>query len=470
MATNEKMLRIGNEEIPESWAAPASYVLTKSDMPYLLIVSDRKDGMLELALFRKTNRDAELVAQRLLPFSVNRMIAGKMTGALIQQIQLRRKMGTGTVQSVLRDFESIFRSSETRLEHFSKLSELLLQENQIRFAAVNEAIEKIVDSCEMDFSMYAPFFRREPAQNTMLHLFNGMFMEWNGLMRLIQLFLMEQTQWTEDPHCDLHIVMCGSLLRLACLAEPNLGNASILQFSPSNGQLLYKMSYEMLKNEKHQYFKLYMTVNAGQYAKTMLEAYAGSTAQKQVQRAAETATIQVFAERMLALPEAAGVYAGYVGGKLLPLNGILLHKDEEGGRLLAAPFSEAFSVLVAEGAVRFQTLDWTKADNGWNITVKYTYNGKQYSLRPKFFGEDQITMVERFPDLVMYKVSGKPEMYLSCCSSEIRAELFGGKKQDGRILLDASDESTYLRLYRNHSEYLGQVDYRIRKKGGGQNG
>ena len=164
------------------------------------------------------------------------------------------------------------------------------------------------------------------------------------------------------------------------------------------------------------------------------------------------------------------MYAGYVGGKLLPLNGILLHHDEAGGRLLAAPFSKMFSVLIAEGAIRFQLLEWAKTDEGWSITVKYTYCGRQYSLRPKLYREDQITMIGKFPELVMYKVSGKSEMYLSCNSSEIRTELYGGEKRDGRILLNGTDESNYLRLYRNHSEYLGQVDYRIKKKGGGQNG
>ncbi len=464
------MLCIGNEEIPASWAAPASFALTKANMPYLLIVADRKDGMLDMILYRKTGQNAELVSQRRLPFSVNRMIAGKMTGALIQQIQLRRKMGTGTVQSVLKDFESIFRSSDARLMHFRKLSELLLQENKISFAAVTETIEKIVDSCVFDFASYAPFFRRPAAQNTMLHLFNGIFMEWNGIMQLIQDYLTEQTVWMEDAHCDLHLVMCGSLLKMACLAEPNLGNVTNLQFSSSSGQLLYKMSYEMMKNEKHKCFKFYITVNAGQYSAVMLDAYAKRAAQNHAVKVSEVSTIPVFTDRMLALPGDAGVYAGYVGGKLLPLNGILLHRDEAGNRLLTAPFSEAFSLLIAGGAVKFQMLEWTKTDDGWSIAVKYTYGGRQYSLRPRTYREDQITVIGRFPDLVMYKVSGHSDMYLSCCSNTIRAELYGGKKQDGRILLDSAEESTYLRLYQGQNGFLGQVDYRIKKKGGGQNG
>ena len=179
--------------------------------------------------------------------------------------------------------------------------------------------------------------------------------------------------------------------------------------------------------------------------------------------------IQVFSERMLALPSDAGVYAGHVGGRRLPLNGILLHHDEEGNRLLAAPFSEEFSALAAAGTVTFHALEWEKREDGWQISVRYSYNGKQATLRPRLYREEQIVTVERFPELVMYKTPGKPEMYLSCSGGDIRTELYGGTKHDGRIRFNEQSECTYLRLYRDQV-FLGQVDYRVKKKGGGQNG
>ena len=470
MATNEKMLCIGNEEIPASWLAPASYALVGTKMPYLLIAADRKDGMLGLLLFHKTEQGAEFVAQRKLPLSVDRMITGKMTGALIQQIQLRRQMGTGTVQSILRDFESIFRKSDARTALFQELAGILAEENSIRFAAVAETIGQIVEACEFDFSVYTPFFRKQPVQNTMLHLFNGMFMEWNGLMQLLHDFLAEQTLWMEDAHCDLQVVMCGSLRKLASLAEPGMANVSNMQLTPSHTQLLNKMSYEMLRNETHPLFKNYLMINNASYEQIMQEAYTRQAAQQKQQKAAEPARVQVFAEKMLALPEDAGIYAGYVGGKKLPLNGILLHHDKEAGRLLVAPFTEDFSVLVAEGSVVFHALDWEKQEDGWQITVRYSYSGKQYSLRPRLYREEQITAVDPFPELVMYKVAGDPVMYLKCSSTAIRAELYGGSKASGRTRVNEQNESTYLRLYRDEDTYLGQFDYRVKKNGGGQHG
>ena len=437
-------------------------------MPYLLIVADRKDGMLELLLFHKAERDAELVAQRKLPFSVNRTIAGKLTGALIQQIQLRRKMGTGTVQSVLKDFESVFRRSDTAAALFRKLAGLL-QEQTIRFAEVSGVIEQIVRTCEFDFARYAPFFRMQPAQNTMLHLFNGAFMAWNGLMQLLRDFVYEQPMWKEDARGDLQVVMCGSLLRLACLAEPSMGNVTNLQFTPSNRQLLYQMSCDMFSDAGRKYFKFYLTINNAQYARIMQDAYARQSIQKKTAGAAPV-RIGIFAERMLAIPADAGVYAGHVGGRKLPFNGILLHHDEAGNRLLAAPFSEAFSALIAAGQITFHALEWEQQEDGWLFTVRCSYNGKQMSLRPRLYREEQITQLDSIPDLVMYKAPGRPEMYLSCSGGAVRAELYNGKKQEGRIRLDEQNENTYLRLYRDQDGFLGQVDYRVKKKGGGQNG
>ncbi|MBR3630034.1 MAG: hypothetical protein IKN55_06135 [Oscillospiraceae bacterium] len=466
MATNEKMLCIGNDEIPESWTAQASYALVQTNLPYLLIVSDRPDGTLEMHLFRRKEREAVFVAHRKLPLSVDHRIAEKMTGALIQQMQLRRKMGNGTAQSILRDFESIFRKSDARTALFQKLSGFFAQENAIRFAAVNETIGQIVQTCEFDFSNYAPFFRQPPVQNTMLHLFNGMFMEWNGLMQLVHDFLTEQTLWMEDARCDLQVVMCGSLLKLACLSEPGMGNVNSMLFTPSHGQLLYKMSYEMLRNEAHALFKFYLTVNNAPYAAILLEAYHKQAVQKQ--RAAVPATIRVFSEKLLALPEDAGIYAGHTGGRKIPLNGILLHHDADGGRLLTAPFTQEFSALVAEGSVTFYALDWEKQEEGWQITVRYSYNGKQYSLRPKLYREEQITQIGTFPDLVMYKAADSPEMYLSCSGGDVHVEVYGGRKTAGRTCLDSRSGSTYLRVYREG--YLGQFDYRVKKNGGGQHG
>ena len=63
MAMHEKMLSIGDGTLPASWAAPASYALVRTGMPYLLVVTDRKDGMLEMLLFHRSEQNAELVAE-----------------------------------------------------------------------------------------------------------------------------------------------------------------------------------------------------------------------------------------------------------------------------------------------------------------------------------------------------------------------------------------------------------------------
>lgn len=468
MATIDSMLCIANEEIPAAWAAPASFALTRTAVPYLLIAADRKDGMIDLILYHKTKTGAELLGQRKLPLSVDRLIAEKMTGALFQQIQLRRKMGNGTVQGVVQDFESIFQRTEAEMQMFKKLMGLLASQNGISIGAVNETIRGIVSGCTFNFSKYAPFFKKQPAQNTMLHLFNGAFMEWNGVMRMLREFMYEHQQWVEDPHGDMQIVLCGSLLKLACLSEPSFGSVSNVQFSPSSSQLLYRMSYEMFKSPARGQWKLFMVLNNYPYEKAMLETYAKNAAPKQQRRPDAKAKIRVFSEQMLALPLDAGIYAAKIGGKKLPLNGRLMHRDEQKNRLLAAPFTEQFSALIAEGTVEIRSLTWTQEQDGWTIAVKYACGGREYNLRPQIYRESQITMLENFPGLVMYKLPGKPEMYLSNASSAVRAELYGGVKNDGLIRMDSS-ETTYLRLYRDRTTFLGQIDYRM-KRGGGQNG
>lgn len=469
MATIDNMLCIANEEIPAAWAAPASFALTRTAVPYLLIAADRRDGMIDLILYHKTKTGAELLGQRKLPLSVDRVIAEKMTGALFQQIQLRRKMGNGTVQGVVQDFESVFQRTEAEMQMFRKLMELLTSQNGISIGAVNETIRGIVSGCTFNFSKYAPFFKKQPAQNTMLHLFNGAFMEWNGVMRMLREFVYSYPQWVEDPHGDMQIVLCGSLLKLACLAEPSFGSVSNVQFSPSSSQLLYRMSYEMLKSPERAQWKLFMVLNSYPYEKSMIETYAKNTASKQPQRKASgNARIKVFSEQMLAVPQDAGIYAAKLGGRKLPLNGRLMHMDERNGRLLALPFTEEFSGLIAEGTVTLGDVTWTQEQDGWTVTVKYTCGDRQYNLRPQLYREAQIRATESFPGLVMYKLPGRPDMFLSNASGAIRAELYGGEKQDGLIRMSDS-ETTYLKLYRDRTEFLGQVDYRV-KRGGGQNG
>ncbi|MBQ7002948.1 MAG: hypothetical protein IJN57_03105 [Oscillospiraceae bacterium] len=457
-------LNIAGEEMPGAWAAGATYAITRANTPFLLIVAEREDAFLDAILYQKGG--AGLLAQVKIPMQMMQCLTDKLTGAFMQQILLRQKHAPMRVNEVLRDFSALFRRSPEAQQLFQQLAGIVTADpNQLTFSGIQPVFRKLVQTCELEPVMYPQILRKRGIENTMMQLYAASLTEWNQLTALLRDFLRRQSVWLNEPNADLQIHFCGSIRKLAVLAEPSAVHKSTIQMNQNSRDMLYGMTMEMLRvPEKQTPWRMQMAIYAGDYEKMMLEGYHNFQARTAGAQNAEThpANVRVFHDTVLSLPAEFGIYAGSVQGRKLPVNGSLVQTSPLDGSLLIAPFSDAFSTLIAQGKVTVQNMQWTAEGDNLQFTVEFTHEGRSIRPAPRIYTPQDVCRVTTPPELILFRTPNTSGMHVRMENTTMQAALYGGIRRGKAVQAQAGMYRYYFKLYRDDA-FLGQFDYLLAK-------
>lgn len=462
MSTNniQGTIKIYNEEIPESWAANMSYCLTKAVTPFLMIISDNDDNSIEISLLQKKDKNVFFVKKIKFPLNAFRCTAGAMTSVFMQQLRKSRMYSDNSLHDFLNMFQEMFYPSEIKKEIFMKLSRVLSQE--VSFSKIQKIILMLFEKCEIDFSRYSGFLKINNGTNPIISFLADVMTQWNLFIRAVREFLTECPEWKNANNSDLHIFMCGSIRFMSLFIEPE--NASLETIDLSGRYMIYQMTNEMLKSADIPVnYHLSFTICKESFNKILLNCYYS------LKENAGTGTMQktmthIFSDKLLCLPETAGIYAGSVKGQFFRFNGNLIHEDKEKNIILAAPFSDEFSTLIALDKVQLNEMNWEYTEDGWKFTLEFTYGSYRYRPRPKVFETSDMIMLEDFPKVVIYQKQNESDFNLYSVQDNIHIELFHGESSENAVRLDGKSKILYFKLYQNDDTFLGQVNYTFIKR------
>ena len=455
-----KNVNISNEELPESLVADISYRLAKADTPFLLTVSDDDDNkFINFTLLYKNGKTPSFVKRIKFPFDVHKIIADCMTSAIIQQIKINHD-----VQNVINIFQNIFSGSKIENDLFVQISRLLLQESNLQFNKINNIMLQLIEKGKINFSNYAGSFKIKNERNPMFRFLAVTILHWNLLIKAICSFLTEQTEWKNSQDKGLNLFLCGNVKFMASFIDPESSSVKNLKFSslkPCRG-MLYKITNSMLNFENETaYCNLLVTISENSFDKLLLDYY--NKRYSNVSASMQLITAPVFNEKLVCIPDSAGIYAGGFKGNLFPFNGELIFKEKEQGIFVILPLSDEFSTLIAIGSVKIDEAIMERIEEGWKFSLAFTYGERKYRPEPKVFNNSNILLYDDFPKISVYQLTGKEDFNVCAMQGNIRIELFNGKKSENSVKIDGKSKKLYFKLYQSDN-FLGQIDYSFIKR------
>ena len=455
MENNTKFLRISKEDIPGGWAANASFGLTKTAAPFLLIITDRKDGLQDMLLFQKQDNHVSFLGQRCLQFHLGQHLAQKLTASIFLQLQIRRHIPNRTVQNIIRDYASLFQPSDVATSVFRELETLLSQQASISYGKILTLVQKLTSECKMHFSSYEHFFSNSGLYNSMLHFFNASYMAWNGIVRMIGDFLQEQAAWGNATAGDIQIVFYGSMMTLASICEPQMAKNQMMQFTPASKQLLYRKTSEMLQETvTKRNWRLFMAVADYPFEQVLIEAYEKNRSARAEIQKNQKSSVSIFTEDVFCLPGSACAYAGKRGGASLAF--VRGQQPEEAPGFLVPPYSKQFAAQIAQGIVRPLKEEWVKRGNGWEFALEYAFRNEVYRIKPHLFENVRMIPEAEMPAIIFAKKKEFESLCISLDGGRYRVDLFHGNKQKDVVLMENGMSECYVQIYDDYT-YLMQL-------------
>ena len=478
METTSQLFLLGNQPMPVRFAGKETFKQsgTPASYSYMLVSSDTSDGLQELLLYRKEEKNITLLGRRKLPVSFRSGLAQKMTSILFQQVWYCRQNPDTSLESFLRDFSTLFVRTEQSAALLKQLSMLCTQQQaSYDYDTLYRIVAQLLDKCQWNQDAYKNYIAKKMKHHPMRILYKSNFLDWLNFCQLAGDFLSEFKEWKKDDYPMLSFYCCGSSYMTALISyvrmqqsEKESGKQQVL--NPEKDTDIFQQTELIFKSTQQNLKGFMLRISSTPYETQIIRAY--NVLQKEKARQAQNAVYPLYAEKALCLPKDAAVHVGKWQGLQRPVSSA----DGAEEYTMPAPLSEEFAALVASGKAKILVQNWTKQADGWLFHMEYAYKNRtaDQPYRPvdKYYSQEQIISVENFPEILVKQKKGQKDLSILAQQSAYSVAM-SEALLDGTSLKLAIPEKMpvnymlYFKLFDSNQNYLGQFDCNLTPAEGG---
>ncbi len=478
METNPQMFLLGNQPMPVRFAGKETFKLsdTSSAYSYMLVSSDTSDGLQELFLYQKKEKNYRLLAKRKLPFSFSSGLAQKITSILFQHIWYCRQNPDTSLEGFLNDFSTLFVKTERSILLMKELAPLCTQP-QISYEAIYQIICQLLDKCEWNQQAYQIYISKKMKHHPMRILYKSNFVDWMIFCQLTAEFLSECREWKEDNYPMLSFYCCGSAYQTALTScihtqmtdkDRNDEKQGIL--NPGKDTDIFQQT-EKIFQTTHQNLKGFsFRITRTSYETQIIRSY--TIALKETARQAQAQQFPLYAETALCLPKDAAIHTGKWKGTVRTITSA----DGAEEYIMPAPLSEEFAALVASGKAKILSQTWSKRDEGWVFSMQYTYQDRTaenpYRPAEKYYSNENLIFINSFPEILVKQKKGQSNLSILAKQSEYSVGMSNAILDRNSLKLEIPEKlpyhyMLYFKIFDSKQRYLGQFDCDLTPAEGG---